>query len=80
MSKDRKGIIMQTAIQKSTLTRSEAAERLNVSLPVLDAWLRREANPLPCFRAGRKVLIPTEGLSRWIEEEATRSAGKAFGR
>lgn len=71
---------MQTTTQKSTLTRSEAADRLNVSLPILDAWLRREEDPLPCFRAGRKVLIPTEGLSRWIEEEAARSAGKAFAR
>ena len=71
---------MQTTTQKSTLTRSEAADKLNVSLPILDAWLRREVEPLPCFRAGRKVLIPAEGLSRWIEEEAARSTGKAFAR
>lgn len=71
---------MQTTTQKSTLTRIEAADNMNVSLPILDAWLRREANPLPCFRAGRKILIPTDGLSRWIEEETARNAGKAFTR
>lgn len=65
-------------MEKSTLTRTEAAKTLQVSLPILDAWLRRADNPLPCFRAGRKVLIPAEGLSRWIEAETARSAGKAF--
>jgi len=72
-------------MEKMTLTRTEAATVLQVSLPVLDAYLRRADNPLPCIRmtsSGKrgKVLIPTEGLSRWIEEEAARSAGKAFAR
>lgn len=60
-------------MEKSTLTRTEAAKTLQVSLPILDAWLHRNDNPLPCFRAGRKVLIPAEGLSRWIDEEAARN-------
>ena len=72
-------------MEKITLTRAEAAKSLQVSLPVLDAYLRRADNPLPSIRltaTGKrgKVLIPTEGLSRWIEEEAARSTGKAFAR
>lgn len=72
-------------MEKMTLTRSEAAKALQVSLPVLDAYLRRTNNPLPCIRLtaqGKrgKILIPVEGLSRWIEEEAARNAGKAFAR
>jgi len=66
--------------KKVTYTRNEAAKALNVSLPTLDAWMRRADNPLPHFRAGRKVLIPTEGLMRWTEEEATRQTGLAMAR
>lgn len=68
-------------MDKTTLfTRAEAKKTLNVSFPTLDAWLRRADNPLPCIHAGRKVLIPAEGLARWIEEEAARNAEKAVSR
>lgn len=72
-------------MEKITLTRAEAAKALQVSLPVLDAYLHRAANPLPSIRLSAvgkrgKVLIPAEGLSRWIEEEAARSARKSFAR
>jgi len=63
-------------MEKALITRNDASKTLNVSLPVLDAWLRRADNPLPCIRAGRKVLIPADGLSRWIEEETARNAMK----
>ena len=69
-------------MEKMTLTRAEAAKALQVSLPVLDAYLHRAINPLPSVRLSAvgkrgKVLIPAEGLSRWIEEETARSAKKA---
>ena len=65
-------------MEKMTLTRIEAAEAMQVSLPVLDAYLRRAINPLPSIRLSAvgkrgKVLIPAAGLSRWIEEEAARN-------
>ena len=68
-------------MDKMTLTRSEAAKAIQVSLPVLDAYLRRATNPLPSIRLSAvgkrgKVLIPADGLSRWIEEEAARNALK----
>lgn len=68
-------------MEKLTYTRTEAAKALQVSLPVLDAYLRRKDNPLPSIRlssAGKrgKVLIPAEGLSRWIMEEADGNRGR----
>lgn len=62
--------------RKLTYTRSEAARELNVSLPMLDSWLKRAENPLPSIKTARRVIIPSDGLSRWIEEEAARNAGR----
>ena len=62
-------------MDKLTLTRKEAAEQCNVSLPMLDAYLKRSNNPMPFFRAGRRVLIPLEALRKWLEEETARQAG-----
>lgn len=59
-------------MDKLALNRKEAAAAGGISLPTLDAYLKRVDNPIPHFRAGRKVLIPAEGLRRWIEEEAQR--------
>ena len=64
--------------RKLTYTRTEAAHELNVSLPMLDSWLKRADNPLPCIKTARRVIIPAEGLQRWIDEESKRSAGSAF--
>ena len=58
--------------QKLALTRKEAAQRLGVSLPSLDAFLRRSKSPLPHFRIGRKVVIPVASLDEWLNEEARR--------
>lgn len=60
-------------MNRITLTRAETAKALQVSLPILDAWLHRAENPIPCIRAGRKVLIPAEELSRWINDETARN-------
>ena len=63
-------------IAKLAYMRIEAADALQVSLPTLDAWIRRAENPLPSIRAGKKILIPVEGLSVWVREEAARCSGK----
>ncbi len=62
-------------MSKFTLTRKEAAEFCSVSLPTLDSYLRRRDNPLPSIRAGRKWIIPVEGLRQWLLDEAARQAG-----
>jgi len=62
-------------VSKLTLTRKEAAEVCSVSMPTLDAYLRRKENPLPSFRVGRKWIIPADSLRQWLLEEAARQTG-----
>ena len=59
-------------MEKFTFGRKEAAEAVGVSLPTLDAMLNREANPVPHFRIGKKVLIPVESFRQWLIDEAGR--------
>ena len=59
-------------MEKLALSRKEAAELSNVSLPTLDLWLNREENRLPSIRAGRKVLISTAMLKEWLNAESER--------
>ena len=59
-------------MESLTLTRKEAAERCNLSLPVLTSFMNRAENPLPYIRAGRKYLIPRAGLEEWLAAEAER--------
>lgn len=58
-----------------TFTREQAAKYLNISLPILDGFLHRHANPLPSIRAGRKYVIPRAGLEEWLTAEAARQMG-----
>ena len=61
-----------------TMTRDQAAEYLNVSLPTIDAYIHRESAPLPHIKAGRKYLIPTAMLNEWLVQEAQRqTSGEA---
>lgn len=62
---------------KGTLTRQEAAEFLNLSLPVLDGMLKRIENPVPSIRIGRKVIIPVNALQNWLLAESERQHGTA---
>ena len=45
----------------------EAAMALGIS----ERTLRQILPELPHFHAGRRVLVPVEGLRRWIEDRAT---------
>lgn len=58
--------------EKLVLGRREAAAALMVSLPTLDGFLYRTEAPLPHLRAGRKVLIPVNGLQAWLRAESER--------
>lgn len=59
-------------MEAMVFTRQEAAEHMRVSLPTLDAYLKRERNPLPSITSGRRVLIPVKSFELWLEEEAAR--------
>lgn len=62
-------------MDKLTFTRKEAANYCSVSLPTLDAYLQRSHDPMPSIHAGRKIIIPVEGLRKWLLDEAARQAG-----
>ena len=63
----------------SILTRAEAAAEMQVSLALIDRYLKRANDPLPHSSSGRKILIPRTGFLRWLEQEAERQSGGNHG-
>ncbi len=61
-------------MEKLVLDRKSAAEVLGVSLPILDTFINREADPLPSFKAGRRVMIPVDTLRAWLANETVKAA------
>ena len=57
----------------SCLNQKEAAREIGVSIPTLMVWLRRGDNPVPHFKEGKKILIPTFTLREWMREEIQRN-------
>lgn len=55
---------------KLAYTVQEAAEMLGISRT--KAYELTNVVGFPCFRAGRKKLIPRAGLEQWIENEAKK--------
>ena len=65
--------------QKSTttgesiiLTVQEAATLMCVSRPTMLSWTHLAG--FPCFRAGRKILIPRKALTEWADRQAQEGA------
>lgn len=54
------------------LTVQQAAEQMNVSRPTLLNWTHLPG--FPCFRVGRKILIPRQALIAWADERASEGA------
>lgn len=40
------------------------------------AWLKAEAERIPCFKAGRKLLFDPEAVEQALLERASRASGK----
>lgn len=57
---------------KLALRPREAAKAIGVSTRTLWTWTT--AGRVPHVRIGRAVLYPVEGLRRWLEAEAARTA------
>jgi excisionase family DNA binding protein len=55
------------------LTVEEAAETLRLGRCAVLDLLRRDTNPIPSFRYGRRVVIPRRELVEWAANE-TRGA------
>ena len=67
--------------ERLTLNVKEVCELLNLSRPVVTAYIRRKDNPLPCIsttgdRRGRLV-IPRAALEQWLLDEAARTGAAA---
>lgn len=54
------------------LTVQQAAEQMNVSRPTLLNWTHKP--DFPCFRVGRKILIPRQALVEWANRQAREGA------
>lgn len=54
------------------LTVQEAAELMRVSRPTLLNWTHLAG--FPCFRAGRKILIPRRDLTEWASKQVQEGA------
>ncbi len=67
------------ALGRITLSKSEAAEALGVSVDFLEEHVMHE---LRVVRCGRRRLIPVAELERWLDEHATRAleANRSSGR
>lgn len=53
--------------ERLTLKPAEAAEELNISLPLMYQLCKR--SDFPTIRFGRAIVIPRAGLERWLEAQ-----------
>lgn len=61
-------------MDKLTMTRKEGAKMFGVGLNQFDALMRRENDPLPFIRVGKRVLIPVDQFKEWIDRQVNRKA------
>lgn len=54
--------------ERLTLKPIEAAELLNVSLPIMYELCKRK--DFPTIRIGRAIIIPRASLEKWLEKQA----------
>lgn len=57
-----------TELPKLTYTLTSAAKALNISKPTMEKLVNRA--DFPAFKAGRRWIIPAEGLSQWLQAQA----------
>ena len=58
--------------ETTCLNLAQTAGRLGVSIHTAKGFMRRNCNPLPTIRNGRRILVPLFLLVRWMEEEVQR--------
>lgn len=64
-------------LDKLTYSVAEAAEVLGVSRPTVYTLIHRA--DFPVFKIGNRVLVSVDGLRRWVEAQAAREEGGAYG-
>ena len=60
-------------------TRIEAAKYLRVSLPVFDALIRNDVDPIPTLRIGKRFIFVRTELVAWARRQADRKGYNASG-
>ena len=55
-----------------SLRPDDAAKALGVSRRTLDSLIADRSSGLPIVRVGRAVLIPVDGLRRWLDEQSSQ--------
>ncbi|MBQ6232123.1 MAG: helix-turn-helix domain-containing protein [Clostridia bacterium] len=58
---------------KRVFSREETAETMGIGLITLDALIRRQDDPLPHIRVGRRVLIPIREFDDWLSRQAEKA-------
>ena len=58
-------------VPKLSLTISEAAESLGLSVRTIEQLVRM--GQLPVVRVGRRVLIPVKALSAWLDQQTQQA-------
>ena len=64
--------ITTTTDEQIALTVEQAAQSLGISRPTM-LELTRKAG-FPCFRVGRRILIPRRALLDWLDRKAAEGA------
>ena len=59
-------------IIKKVQTRAWVSETMGVGLITVDALIRRQEDPLPHIRVGRRVLIPVREFDDWLHRQVTK--------
>ena len=54
------------------ISREEGRKALNVGMNSFDALIRRQNDPLPSIRVGRRVLIPVKEFEEWMERQTKK--------
>ena len=60
-------------MNKVLYERKEVAQLTGLCLVTIDKWLKREHNPLPSIKIGRRVMIPVDAFMDWIAKETERN-------
>ncbi len=60
-----------------TYGREAAAAAFGVSPILVDRWISRADDPLPCWRDARRILIPVKEAEAWISRQAAKARANA---
>ena len=60
--------------EPTCLNLRQTADSLGVSIHTAQTLMRRESEPLPHMRKGRRIIVPAFLLTQWMEDEVRRQS------